>query len=342
MQNCLVLLTFAFCTACTAQHERDSENRKPSLQKEQAASLHGPETIVRTIKQDRKGNIWIASWDGVFKYDGTSFANMTEKVSTARFFAVLEDRAGNFWFSTVGSGVYYYDGKSFRQFTTAQGLASDTVTDIYEDSKGHIWFSTAKGASKYDGHSFQNFTEKDGLIDNNLNSIMEDHTGQFWFATSGNTYRYDGKSFSMVTHEGRPFTNVRSMIAGKNGNVWLAGNDGLWLYNKTTFTNFTQKFVGYVYEDSEGNIWTSTNSGMAKKSPNDLSNNNDEGTWMITRYQATSLHNSKVLPDIMKSNETMIFGITEAADGSMWFGTLQGVYRYDGDTFNDFKNHSPR
>ena len=74
--------------------------------------LQGPNSIVRTIKQDRSGNIWIASWEGVFKYDGKSFANITSKVSSARFFSVLEDRKGNFWFSSVGSGVYYYNGKS--------------------------------------------------------------------------------------------------------------------------------------------------------------------------------------------------------------------------------------
>lgn len=33
----------------------------------------------------------------------------------------------------------------------------------------------------------------------------------------------------------------------------------------------------------------------------------------------------------------MIFGILEAYDGSIWFGTLNGVYRYDGMTLNDFK-----
>ncbi|MGE8292259.1 MAG: hypothetical protein ACN6ON_11290, partial [Sphingobacterium sp.] len=51
-----------------------------------ASSLHGPNSIVRTIRQDRKGDIWMASWEGVFRYDGKSFTNMTNTVSSARFF----------------------------------------------------------------------------------------------------------------------------------------------------------------------------------------------------------------------------------------------------------------
>src|SRR5687768_15599110 len=97
------------------------------------STSQGPKGIVRTIKQDRKGNIWITSWEGVFKYDEKSFTNVTSKVSSARFFSVLEDSKGNFWFASIGSGVYYYDGKSFQNFTTRDGLANDRVTNIYED-----------------------------------------------------------------------------------------------------------------------------------------------------------------------------------------------------------------
>ena len=88
-----------------------------------ATLFPGPKTITRTIKQDKKGNIWIAAFDGVFRCDdGKTFTNITGKVSSARFFSVLEDRKGNFWFASIGSGVYYYDGESFRNFTTREGL----------------------------------------------------------------------------------------------------------------------------------------------------------------------------------------------------------------------------
>ena len=43
-------------------------------------SSHGPKSITRNIIQDRRGNIWIAAFDGVFRYDGKSFTNITSKI----------------------------------------------------------------------------------------------------------------------------------------------------------------------------------------------------------------------------------------------------------------------
>src|SRR5882672_4588583 len=109
-------LLFIFCTLTRAQDKTDLQ--KDGLQHKHVPSSFGPNSITRAIKQDRKGNIWMASWEGVFRYDGKSFTNITSTVSSARFFSVLEDRKGNLWFGSIGSGVYYYDGNSFQNFTT--------------------------------------------------------------------------------------------------------------------------------------------------------------------------------------------------------------------------------
>lgn len=324
------------------------------------STSQGPNSIVRTIKQDRKGNIWITSWEGVFKYDGKSFTNVTSKVSSARFFSVLEDRKGNFWFASIGSGVYYYDRKSFKNFTTKDGLANDLVANIYEDKKGNIWFGTESGASRYDGKSFRNFKMKEGpavtasdsvyvgpapvhteadsvhvsfyqrplpevhWTHNDVNSIIEDKTGKFWFGTRGYATVYDGKTFTTITNkDGKPFTNVRSIIKDKKGNIWLGGADGLWRYDGSTFTNFNKKFVGYIYEDKKGNIWTSSERG------------NNLG-WALSKYDGKTLSNKK--PTVTEiTNKPMIFGILEDDKGNIWFGDFDGVHRYDGKTITDFK-----
>jgi len=306
----------------------------------------GPNGIVRNIRQDRKGNIWIASWEGVFKYDGKSFTNVTSKVSSARFFSILEDSKRNFWFASIGSGVYYYDGKSFKNFTTKDGLASDRVTVIYEDKSGVIWFGSEGGATRYDGRSFKNLkmneattgSESDSVhssfyqkplpdihwMHNDVNAIIEDK-GKFWFATRGNTVVYDGKTFTTITNkDGKPFTNVRSIIKDKKGNMWLGGADGLWCYDGKTFTNFTSNFVGYIYEDKKGNIWTS-------------SENADKKDWSLSRYDAKSLSAKSPIVTVVKANEKMVFGILEDDKGNIWFGTMDGVCRYDGKAIMDFK-----
>ena len=141
----------------------------------------------------------------------------------------------------------------------------------------------------------------------------------------GNTFVYDGKTFTVFTHNGKPFTNVRTIIEDKKGNIWLGGDDGLWRYDGSTFTNFTQKFVGYIIEDKKGNIWTSSESAHDK-------------SWALSRYDGKSLSNKKpTVTEINPNERGMIFGVLEALDGSIWFGTGNGVHRYDGSTITDFK-----
>ena len=123
--------------------------------------------------------------------------------------------------------------------------------------------------------------------------------------------------------------NVRSIIKDKKGNIWLGGYDGLWRYDGSTFTNFTQNFVGYIYEDRKGNIWTSSQRA-------------NEDRCLLSRYDEKSLTDKKpTVTEIMSKydgNKGMIFGILEANDGSIWFGTMaDGVCRYDGNTITDFK-----
>lgn len=331
-----LFLLSVFFTSCG---QNQTEGKKTIINSETKAIItsHGPKNISRNIIQDSKGNIWIAAFDGIFRYDGKSFANITSKVSSARFFSVLEDRKGNFWFGSIGSGVYYYDGKSFENFTTSEGLLNNELTSIYEDKKGNIWFGVSGGASCYDGKSFRNYIVDGNVMNedrtgktfpnrqsNGVNSIIEDNKGKFWFATGGNTFVYDGKTFSVFTHTGKPFKNVRSIIEDKKGTIWLGGPDGLWRYNGSIFTNFTQRFVGYIIEDKKGNIWISSGK------------DGNQG-WTLSKYDGKSLSNKKpTLTEITKKK--MIFGVLEANDGNIWFGDFDGVHRYDGKTITDFKS----
>jgi ligand-binding sensor domain-containing protein len=354
------LLMIVFSSVCNAQNKTDllTGNIRPET------TSHGPTSIVRNIIQDRKGNIWIASWEGIFRYDalsneqGKPFTNVTREISSARFFSVLEDRNGNLWFGTIGSGVYYYDGQFFQNFTTKDGLINNEITCIYEDKAGNIWFGVNGGVSCYDarpqknflaerkpdgGKSFRNYMmngnsmseEKTGKTfpdftrpPNEVNSIIEDKTGRLWVATRGNTFVYDKNTFTVFTHDGKPFSNVRTLMADRKGNIWLAGADGLWRYDGGAFTNFTQKFVGYIIEDKKGNIWTSSEI--------------DHGQgWALFRYGEKSLSDKKPTATVIV-NKPIIFGILEDDKGNIWFGSGDGLYRCDvrqGNTVIDFKGN---
>ncbi len=90
-------------------------------------------------------------------------------------------------------------------------------------------------------------------------------------------------------------------------------------------TNFTTDFVGYIYEDRKGNIWTSA--AANGRGPN----------WVLSRYDEKSLLNENATAIQIRTEEGMFFGILEDKEGGIWFGSLNGVCRYDGKSFDCFE-----
>jgi ligand-binding sensor domain-containing protein len=300
----------------------------------------------------------------VFRYDarlpdgqGTSFTKITSKIPSPGFWDVLEDRKGNLWFGTRDSGVYLLPSgqTTFQHFTTKDGLAGNLALHIYEDKAGNIWF----GSSRYDarlndsvgqGKSlpngqvvFRNFTTKDGFPGNSIRLLLEDKTGKLWFGAQGeNMFVYDarlndevgqGKTFTVLKNkDGKAFNNVWSIIEDKKGNIWFGdgGNDptcyGLWYYDGRDFTKVSQRGAYAIIEDKKGNIWTT---GAV---------NNPYGDWALSLYDGKSLYNKNPTVTEIKSQSLMLLGILEDTKGNIWFGSGNGVYRYDGKTITDFKS----
>jgi ligand-binding sensor domain-containing protein len=201
------------------------------------------------------------------------------------------------------------------------------VMSVYEDKAGIIWFGTGAGISRYDGTSFRNFTTKDGHWNNDITTIIEDKSGKLWIGTRGEAFVYDGKTFTALTHEGKAFKNVWGITEDKKGNIWLGGNDGLWRYDGTAFTQISQRGASAIFEDKKGNIWTT---GIVNP-PGGM-------VWALSRYDQKSLYNKTPTVTEIMSIKKMLCNILEANDGSIWFGSMNGVYRYDGKTITDFKS----
>jgi hypothetical protein len=99
----------------------------------------------------------------------------------------LQDKAGNLWFGTTANGVYKYDGKSFVQFTAANGLTSNSVNHILEDKAGKIWIGTAARLVLYDGKTFtkiqiplrKNIPPNKNRNSHDVFSIMQDKSGNY-------------------------------------------------------------------------------------------------------------------------------------------------------------------
>lgn len=232
---------------------------------------------VWSILMDKTGTLWIATVEGVCRYHpsaagSTAFTpfsipeaeqnDFSRPVSgTKLIWDIKEDRAGNIWFATNGSGVYRYDGKSLTNISQQDGLCSNYVNCMIEDKKGNLWFGTQHGgvsrydpsASKGSSKAFTTFTSKDGLCGNEVWSILEDKTGNLWFLANtnvnpatqyGGVCRYDGKTFTHFTdNEGLLAQNeVQGLLEDKKGVLWLGSSGGLCRFDGKSFINITKEW----------------------------------------------------------------------------------------------------
>jgi ligand-binding sensor domain-containing protein len=322
---------------------------------------HGPTTSVRTIRQDRKGNMWIVSVEGIIRYDGKSFTNFTTKVGAHKSWDVLEDRLGNIWF-----GASRYDGKSFRTFTTKDGLPSEMVFSIYEDNKGNIWFGTYDGASRYDGKSFRTFKMKEGpppsnahsdsvrapayhkevrhrepdelkkfyedywMINegpNRVHAIIEDKTGKFWIGTWAYAGVYDAR---LPDGQGKliaPITNGDGKPFTKISSIIEDKKGNIWLGERDGLWRFDGTTFTRITGNSVGDVFEDSKGNIWTSS-----GSTDGERWALSRYDEKSLADKKPTVTEIKSGDNGLFGISEAPDGSIWVGATDGVYRYNGKT----------
>ncbi len=344
----ILTLVGLFLLAVSCQSPDKAENQsiheEPNLVIYALDSAGAPAAITRMIHEAKSGNIWFTTFDGIYRYDGENYSRMPDEVSTARFFSLLEDVEGNLWFGSIGDGVYKFDGKDFQHITSKDGLYGDEITFIFQDSEGKIWFGANGGFSRYDGQCFQNYKLEAGtIVDvsslrptimqappkpdnqsiNEVNSIIEDRDGLFWIATRGGTFTFDGDEFKKLEHEDGPFANNRWILEDSLGDIWLGGHHGLWRFKDDAFTKISDNFIGYIFEDKAGNIWTSS----------DLRNGNGWGLSKIPQMQLASV---KPEFEVIISGEGMVFGIEESSDGSIWYGTLEGSKRLQGQIFGRY------
>ncbi|BBE20851.1 adenylate cyclase [Aquipluma nitroreducens] len=305
--------------------------------------------LVYSILNDKSGNIWFGTNEGVSKYGGSLFTHYTrnEGLSNNKVFSILKDKSGNLWFGTFGGGIIRYDGKSFLNYTEKEGLANDKVFSMFQDKSGNMWFGTdGGGVSKYDGKSFTNFTQKEGLSNNKVFCIAQDKPGNLWFGTyGGGVSKYDGQSFTNYTvKEGLCNNFVLSILNDRNGNLWF-GTDGGGvsnlileksdkLHGNTTiksqsfvpqFINYTTKdglpnnYVFSIFQDNDENIWFGTGGGGLAKF---------DGKYFTTYTENEGLSNNNVL------------SITQDKNDNLWFGTRFGLSKLKSGALNANANNA--
>jgi signal transduction histidine kinase/ligand-binding sensor domain-containing protein/DNA-binding response OmpR family regulator len=143
-------------------------------------------TNIQSLAEDRQNNFWGGNYTSLIKIDRNNKNHITYKIGyTVR--CILEDKSGNFWIGTDGGGLLLFDRSkgTYQRFTTADGLPSNTVLRLLEDSKKNLWLSTYNGLGKFNiaTKTCRNFSQSDGLQSNqfSFNAGLALKTGEFLF-----------------------------------------------------------------------------------------------------------------------------------------------------------------
>ena len=212
-----------------------------------------------------------------------------------------------------------------KTLTEADGLASNTVLAIFEDSRGNMWFGTTKGVTRYDGENFRTFTTEDGLAKNRIGLISEDRQGMLWFAEG---------MLSSLLERGKPmdmsFMEIPlSELAKELENEPPTDTEiprplrGVSRYDGDAFRIFTtndgllRDTVKDMFEDQTGTLWFATSSGM----------NYYDGE----KFGHLTIHGPMGM-DILPDWWSQVTAVAQDAAGNFWFGSTAGITYYNTET----------
>lgn len=292
---------------------------------------------VVSVSQDSIGYLWLATQDGLSKFDGNKFEIFNEfflditKPHYSHLGQVYTDRDGNIITIPISKKPQIYSKKDniFEPFSNLED-----VSIVFQDSKKNYWFGTyASGLFKKDYITNETLLALSSEDIKTVFSISEDNNGTIWVTTQGKIISINNSTNAYKTYfpdsNNKSTVNYSKLIFDDLGNTWLGtyGN-GLWFKEHDTsdfkIANSVKEKLSTLpnnlnilsmHLDTKNRLWIGTfGSGLYKINLN---------TSKIDHYEVKK-HN----PRAIHYND--ILCIFEDYTGTLWFGTDgAGVSFYD-------------
>lgn len=309
---------------------------------------------IHDFAEDINDNIWVATEFGINKYnigDGTweRYKDSFEDLNYNDFSSIFKDLNGKIWIGSFGGGLFKIDPKSnlkdsvnwhkFTQANTFEGLVSDYLTFVTQDSSNYLWIGTnSSGVCKinlllpdsalYDQSNWTYYNVTSGLAGLSINAILQDYENNMWFATSTNgvtQYDFTWRTYSI--QNGIVGNRVYTIIQDSSRHLWFGSDQGISRVNPIldifdpknwqswdSLNGLIANKVLSIITDKSSNLWIGTNGGITKVNP--FGNLSDSLNW-------TSYNKSNGLAD------NVVNCILEDKDNYLWFGTNKGLNRVD-------------
>jgi len=284
--------------------------------------------VVTDITQDKQGIIWVASTEGLTRFDGNNFDIYAGAMRNTHVVCAARDKQGNLWFGTASDAAYKYTGEGWQKITPVINdlRPNVTVKDIFVDKQGDIWFAVTgnqgkrtapmdHGVTRYDGNDWTSFLGR-----THITTIFQDNQGNLWFGSNVGVTRYDGSNWeTFTTEDGLADDYVVAIIQDTQGKMWFGTwNDGTSRYDGKEWRTFYSRdglksnAIHCMLKDSEGNLWFGSYC--------------IDGYYGISRFDGTQWQHFDPWPD---TNTYNVLSIFEDNEGILWFATSIGLVRYN-------------
>lgn len=257
--------------------------------------------------------------------------------------------------------VYESEINEWAYITELNGLSSDYINTIFEDSKGGIWIGTNFGLSLYSDNKITNYTAIDGLVDNNIYAISEDREGAIWVGSGrGLNVFIENKWYPVRYFYG---ASIYALEALQNEEGMLIGTGGYGIYRLDYATKGFSRYsyvegcdacnsINSLFQATDGSVWVASFAGARKIRGSfitrfdvedglagNIATTINEDSWgniWVGTVEGKTI--SKISGNTVSqvsfnngSGQNFIFGIQEDNRGNLWVGTVgNGLFRYDG------------
>ncbi len=150
--------------------------------------------VVTSLLRDGAGQLWVGTDKGLNLLDENNNRFIqyqhdpsdTSSISQNQIYTLFEDKAGNLWIGTGGGlNLFNRASRSYKTYTTRNGLANNIIFGILEDDRGNLWVSSNKGLSRFNPATgaVRNYDAKDGLQGNSFkpNACYKAPNGTMYF-----------------------------------------------------------------------------------------------------------------------------------------------------------------
>ncbi|WP_133500316.1 hybrid sensor histidine kinase/response regulator [Cognatilysobacter terrigena] len=237
-----------------------------------------PSNRINGIAQDRAGYLWIATSDGLARFDGVGFRvwRVEQGLRDNFVWAVHVDAQDRVWIGTRTAGLAMLDAAR-EHFTwydrSTPNVGGVEIWSIASTLDGSIWFGTADaGLNRLHGGQVERFMPVPGdarsLPAPDVRKLLVDNDGALWIATGNGIARWTGRDFARDDANALPFPVVNGLSSDTNGVLWigtprgLVARDAKGRVSAPTWSSSGGQLLQMLLRDRAGTHWFDIPQGL--------------------------------------------------------------------------------